>query len=102
MTATHSASDDVLIEMSALGVSKGAALAHQASRLGLPLSAVAAVGDMPNDVPMLVEAGLGLAVETGHPAARAAADALLPGPAGRRPRPAGRGRARARAAVTER
>lgn len=80
VTATHSASDDVLIEMSALGVSKGAALAHQAARLGLPLSAVAAVGDMPNNVPMLVEAGLGLAVETGHPAARAAADALLPGP----------------------
>ncbi len=80
VTATHSASDDVLIEMSALGVSKGAALAHQAARLGVPLAAVAAVGDMPNDVPMLLEAGLGLAVETGHPAARAVADALLPGP----------------------
>ncbi|MFC6239339.1 HAD-IIB family hydrolase [Longivirga aurantiaca] len=80
VTATHSASDDVLIEMSALGVSKGAALAHQAARLGVPLSSVAAVGDMPNDVPMLVEAGVGLAVETGHPAARAAAAALLPGP----------------------
>lgn len=80
VTATHSASDDVLIEMSALGVSKGAALAHQAQRLGVPLAAVVAVGDMPNDVPMLAEAGVGLAVETGHPAARAAADALLPGP----------------------
>jgi HAD superfamily hydrolase (TIGR01484 family) len=80
VTATHSASDDVLIEMSALGVSKGAALAHQAARLGVPLAAVAAVGDMPNDVPMLLEAGVGLAVETGHPAVRAAADALLPGP----------------------
>jgi HAD superfamily hydrolase (TIGR01484 family) len=80
VTATHSASDDVLIEMSALGVSKGAALAHQAARLGVPLTAVAAVGDMPNDVPMLLEAGVGLAVVTGHPAVRAAADALLPGP----------------------
>ena len=80
VTATHSAADDVLIEMSALGVSKGAALAHQAARLGVPLTAVAAVGDMPNDVPMLLEAGLGLAVETAHPAARAIADALLPGP----------------------
>jgi HAD superfamily hydrolase (TIGR01484 family) len=80
VTATHSASDDVLIEMSALGVSKGAALAHQAARLGVPLAAVAAVGDMPNDVPMLLEAGVGLAVETGHAAVRAAADALLPGP----------------------
>lgn len=80
VTATHSASDDVLIEMSALGVSKGAALAHQAARLGLPLAAVAAVGDMPNDIPMLLEAGVGLAVETAHPAVRDAADALLPGP----------------------
>ena len=80
VTATHSASDDVLIEMSALGVSKGAALAHQASRLGIPLSSAVAVGDMPNDVPMLAEAGIGLAVETGHLAVRAAADALLPGP----------------------
>ena len=80
VTATHSASDDVLIEMSALGVSKGSALAHQAQRLGVPLATVAAVGDMPNDIPMLLEAGVGLAVETGHPAVRAAADALLPGP----------------------
>ena len=80
VTATHSASDDVLIEMSALGVSKGAALAHQAARLGVPLPTAAAVGDMPNDIPMLEEAGVGLAVETGHPAVRAAADALLPGP----------------------
>lgn len=80
VTATHSASDDVLIEMSALGVSKGAALAHQAARLGIPLEAVVAVGDMPNDVPMLAEAGIGLAVESGHASARAAADAVLPGP----------------------
>lgn len=80
VTATHSASDDVLIEMSALGVSKGAAIAHQAGRLGIPLEAAVAVGDMPNDVPMLAAAGIGLAVETGHPAALAAADAVLPGP----------------------
>lgn len=80
VTATHSASDDVLIEMSALGVSKGAALAHQAARLGIPLEAAVAVGDMPNDVPMLAAAGIGLAVETGHAAALAAADAVLPGP----------------------
>lgn len=78
--ATHSASDDVLIEMSALGVSKGAALAAQAARLGVPSDAVAAVGDMPNDVPMLAWAGVGLAVADAHPAARAAADAVLPSP----------------------
>lgn len=80
VTATHSASDDVLIELSALGVSKGAALEHQAARLGVPPAAVAAVGDMPNDVPMLTWAGVGLAVADAHPAARAAADAVLPGP----------------------
>jgi hydroxymethylpyrimidine pyrophosphatase-like HAD family hydrolase len=78
---THSVSSDVLIEIGAADVSKGAALERQAARLGIPVSAVAAVGDMPNDVPMLRWAGVGLAVETAHPAALAAADALVPSPA---------------------
>jgi HAD superfamily hydrolase (TIGR01484 family) len=78
---THSVSSDVLIEIGAAEVSKGAALERQALRLGIPTRSVAAVGDMPNDVPMLRWAGVGLAVESAHPAALAAADAVVPAPA---------------------
>jgi Cof subfamily protein (haloacid dehalogenase superfamily) len=80
VTVTHSSADDVLLEMSAGGVSKGTTLAKHAAGLGIPSEAVAAIGDMPNDVPMLRWARVGLAVEGAHPRALAAADAVLPGP----------------------
>lgn len=81
VTLTHSDAGDVLLEMSAPGVSKGAALASYATRLGVPAAAVAAVGDMPNDVPMLSWAGVPLAVDGAHRSVLAAAAAVLPGPA---------------------
>jgi hydroxymethylpyrimidine pyrophosphatase-like HAD family hydrolase len=81
VTVTHSNSEDVLLEMSAAGVSKGSTLAAYAEGLGLAAAHVAAAGDMPNDVPMLTWAGVGLAVEGAHPQVLAAADAALPGPA---------------------
>ena len=80
VTVTHSDSADVLLEMSALGVSKGSELARYAASLGLPAAVCAAVGDMPNDLPMLEWAGAGLAVEGAHPRVLEAADAVLPGP----------------------
>lgn len=80
VTLTHSDAHDVLLEMSAPGVSKGAALADYARRLGVPASQAAAVGDMPNDVPMLAWAGVALAVEGAHPSVVEAAAAVLPGP----------------------
>jgi len=80
VTVTHSDSADVLLEMSALGVSKGSELARYAAGLGLGPAACAAVGDMPNDVPMLSWAGAGLAVEGAHPRVLEAADGVLPGP----------------------
>ena len=80
MTVTHSNSDDVLIEMSARGVTKGTSLASLAGTLGLGAAHAAAIGDMPNDVPMLDWARVGLGVEGGHSAVLAAADAVLPGP----------------------
>jgi Cof subfamily protein (haloacid dehalogenase superfamily) len=80
VTVTHSDSRDVLLEMSALGVTKGSTLATHATRLGIDRTRVAAVGDMPNDIPMVTWAGLGLAVESAHPQVRDAADAVLPGP----------------------
>ncbi len=82
VTVTHSNADDVLLEMSAAGVSKGTSLAAYADSLGIRAADAAAAGDMPNDVPMLTWARVGLAVEGAHSAVLAAADAVLPGPDG--------------------
>ena len=82
VTVTHSNADDVLLEMSGLGVSKGAALSAHAARLGVPASACAAAGDMPNDVPMLEWADVGLAVAGAHRSVLEAARAVIPGPEG--------------------
>jgi hydroxymethylpyrimidine pyrophosphatase-like HAD family hydrolase len=70
--ATHSSTTG-LIEMSAPGVTKAAALASLAARLDIPAADVLAFGDMPNDVTMLGWAGRSVAVANAHPAARAAA-----------------------------
>ena len=75
---THSNSFDVLLEMSPLGVNKGSALANFALARGLQPQDVAAVGDMPNDIPMVTWAGRGGAVENAHDALKAIADDLLP------------------------
>ena len=80
VTVTHSNSDDVLLEMGAAGVSKGSTLAEHAASLGLGARDVAAMGDMPNDLPMITWARVGLGVEGGHPRVLEAADAVLPGP----------------------
>ena len=68
---THSNSADVLLEMSALGVTKASMLARYATTLGIAAPLVAACGDMPNDVPMLAWAGFAYAIEGGHPHAQA-------------------------------
>ena len=75
---THSNIFDVLLEMSPSGVNKGTALAKFSSNLGISQSAVAAVGDMPNDVPMISWAGKGAAVANAHENVKAVADVLLP------------------------
>jgi Cof subfamily protein (haloacid dehalogenase superfamily) len=80
VTVTHSNSEDVLLEMSARGVTKGSALARVAGELGIDAAAVAAAGDMPNDVPMLTWAGVGLGVEGAHPLVLGVADAVVPAP----------------------
>jgi Cof subfamily protein (haloacid dehalogenase superfamily) len=64
---THSNADDVLLEISALGVSKASGLAELAARAGVDRSDVVAVGDMPNDLPMLRWAGRAFAVANAHP-----------------------------------
>jgi Cof subfamily protein (haloacid dehalogenase superfamily) len=71
--ATHSSSSG-LVEISAAGVTKASGLAWVAARLGVEAADVLAFGDMPNDVPMLVWAGCGVAVANAHPAVREVAD----------------------------
>ena len=57
-------------------VDKGRALTGLLEKLGLPAADCVAVGDGDNDVGMLRTAGLGVAVDTGSPAAKEAADRL--------------------------
>jgi Cof subfamily protein (haloacid dehalogenase superfamily) len=71
--ATHS-SGSGLVEVSALGVTKAAGLAWVADRLGVSAADVVAFGDMPNDIPMIMWAGRGVAMANAHPAVLAAAD----------------------------
>lgn len=78
VTVTHSDSADVLLEMSALGVSKGSELARYAASLGLGPRDCAAVGDMPNDLPMLAWAGTSYAMGNAHAEVRAAARHVVP------------------------
>ncbi|MHA7648863.1 HAD family hydrolase [Mycobacterium sp. ML4] len=63
-----------LLEILPRGISKASGLREIAEPLGIAESEVVAFGDMPNDVPMLLQAGLGVAMGNAHPDAKAAAD----------------------------
>jgi Cof subfamily protein (haloacid dehalogenase superfamily) len=75
-SVTHSSSFG-LLEIAAPGVTKASGLAELAASHGIAPHEVAAIGDMPNDVPMLQWAGASYAVSNAHPAALAAADEVL-------------------------
>jgi Cof subfamily protein (haloacid dehalogenase superfamily) len=62
------------LEVVPLGVHKAAALRHLTAILGLDLSQVAAIGDGLNDIEMLTEAGLGIAMGNAPAAVKSAAD----------------------------
>ena len=64
--------------MTALGVSKGVALAHLAASLGIAQEHTVAIGDQENDLPMIRWAGLGLAMGNASTAVREEAAAILP------------------------
>lgn len=64
---THSNPDDVLLEVSAPGVSKATTLARVAAADGHGALHVVAAGDAPNDLPMLAWAGTSYAVANAHP-----------------------------------
>ncbi|WP_310777318.1 HAD family hydrolase [Mycobacterium sp. Z3061] len=63
-----------LLEILPRGISKATGLREVAEPLGIAEAEVIAFGDMPNDVPMLLQAGLGVAMGNAHPEALAAAD----------------------------
>jgi Cof subfamily protein (haloacid dehalogenase superfamily) len=67
VTVTHSNPHDSLLEISALGVSKGATLAKMAGRLGIDAKDCVAFGDNPNDFSMLQWAGRSYVMADGHP-----------------------------------
>jgi Cof subfamily protein (haloacid dehalogenase superfamily) len=65
-TLTHSSADG-LLEISAAGITKASGLAALADDEAIEPHEVVAFGDMPNDLPMLTWAGLGVAVANAHP-----------------------------------
>lgn len=66
VTVTHSNPHDSLLEISALGVSKGATLARMAARLGIDAKDCVSFGDNPNDFSMLAWCGRSYAMADGH------------------------------------
>lgn len=66
------------IEITRLGISKGAALETVAARLGLQRNEVMAIGDSFNDVSMLKFAGVGVAVGNAPDAVKEVADWVAP------------------------
>ena len=63
-----------LIEIVPRGISKATGVEEIAAPLGITAADIVAFGDMPNDVPMLRWAGLGVAMGNAHPEAMAAAN----------------------------
>jgi Cof subfamily protein (haloacid dehalogenase superfamily) len=77
-TATHSNSSESLLEISAIGVSKGETLAKLAQRLDISSADVITFGDNPNDISMLEWSGRSYAMATAHPDAQTAAKSIAP------------------------
>ena len=67
VTVTHSNARESLLEISALGISKGTTLAKVAKRLGIDATDCVSFGDNPNDFPMLEWCGRSYAMVDGHP-----------------------------------
>jgi hypothetical protein len=66
------------LEIIPVGASKGAAMARLTAYLGVPIERVVAVGDQENDVEMLREAGLGVAMPHAPEVVRRAAARIAP------------------------
>lgn len=75
-TITHSSSQG-LLEISVFGVTKATGLAELAESRGVAPHEILAIGDMPNDIPMLEWAGRSYAVANAHPAVIEVADEVI-------------------------
>ncbi len=64
--AEVSYSGSAFVELTAPGVHKGTALCAAATNRGVSLDRCAAIGDMPNDIPMLQASGVSLAMGNAH------------------------------------
>jgi Cof subfamily protein (haloacid dehalogenase superfamily) len=76
VTVTHSSFP--LLEISAHDVTKASTLDLLCRRRGISSDEVVALGDMPNDLPMLSWAGTSYAMANAHPVVRAAATHVAP------------------------
>ncbi len=72
--ATVALSQPYFLDATALAANKGDGVAAVALAMGVPLAAVAVIGDMPNDLPMFARAGLSIAMGQAPDAVRNAAD----------------------------
>jgi hypothetical protein len=71
--ATVALSQPYFLDATAVRANKGDGVAAVAAAMGVPLGAVAVIGDMPNDLPMFARAGLAIAMGQAPEAVRAAA-----------------------------
>ena len=78
VNVTHSNPNESLLEISALGVSKGETLAKLAKKLGIIADDCVSFGDNPNDFSMLSWCGRSFAMADGHPDGIKYAKALAP------------------------
>jgi phosphoglycolate phosphatase (TIGR01487 family) len=58
------------IHLQQAGINKGTAMAALGNLMGIDLSDMMAIGDSVNDIPMLMSAGIGIAVANAHPDAK--------------------------------
>lgn len=80
VTISHSSRTHQLLEIAPPGVTKATTLAELVESAGRSPAEVVAFGDMPNDIPMLMWAGCGVAVAGAHEAVMAVADDTVPDP----------------------
>jgi len=71
---SYTPSEDQCVDIMPLGISKWGGLRRVADLLGIPRERIIAAGDYDNDIEMLREAGIGVAVGNALPHVKAAAD----------------------------
>ncbi len=70
--------DDDLLQIAHPAVGKGAAVRWVADHYGIPMEQVMAIGDAPNDVGMLQQAGVAVAMDNAKPIVKEVADWVAP------------------------